>query len=190
MANMIDSGEKIPEKYSIIRAAPEDADQIRHLIRDSWVKTMSETLDVPSARLEELFQYEMTDEALLERQESLAHPPEGRSAFVAKAGPKVLGVCIVQRRANESGENELALLHVLPGKTALGIGRSLWNEAQKTLDLSKDTLLWTTPGTKAVDVYARWGFQPVEYADEQLMTKEPLSRPRVKMVKKAKAVGQ
>ncbi len=182
---MPNSGEKIPERYSISVATSEDAEQIRQLVHDSWIKTMSEALEVAPEQLEDQFKDAMTNEGLTRSQENLANPPEGRTTLVAKDGTKVIGVCTVQQRANEAGENELDVLHVLPGQTARGIGRSLWNTAEKSLDPVKDTFLWTTPGTKAVEVYERWGFHPVEYANEQLKTREPISRPRVKMVKKA-----
>src|SRR3989344_5540786 len=116
------SSERIPEKLAIMKAASEDAEQIRHLIRDSWVKTMNDTLGIPAEELEEVFQESMSDAGLVRLQEDLIHPPEGRSTFVAKDGTKVLGVCIVERGANEKGENELDVLHVLPGQTARGIG--------------------------------------------------------------------
>src|SRR3989338_4784616 len=181
------SGEVIPERYSIEVATPEDADQIRRLIRDSWVKTVGEVLGVAPERLQEVFEPSMSDEGLRKRKENLAHPPKGMYTFVAKDGARVLGVCIVQRHANESGENELSILHVAPGQTWLGIGRSLWNEAEKKLDPTKDTFLWTTAGTIAAEVvYPRWEFEPVEYEVELLKIKEPVERPIVKMLKKAK----
>jgi len=61
---MRDSGEKIPEPYPAEKATPEDAEQIRQLIHDSWIKTMSERLGVPPERLEEHLEKSMTDEAL------------------------------------------------------------------------------------------------------------------------------
>jgi len=184
---MAPSSEQIQEKYPAMLATPEDADQIRRLIRDSWVKNIGEVLGVAPERLEELFEPSMSDEGLKKRKGDLAHPPKGMYTFVAKEGTKVVGVCIVQRQANESGENELASLHVAPGRMGLGIGRSLWKKAEKELDSAKNTFLWTTVGTKAAEVvYPGWEFEPVEYGTELLKIKEPVERPIVKMLKKAK----
>lgn len=188
---MSESSENIPEHYEIVRATSEDTEQIRQLTHDSWIKTISDTLLVPAERLEEHLEAMMTDEALKQWRESLAHPPEGYTTLVAKAGAKVFGVCTVRQHANDKGENELVAIHVLAGKTESGIGGKLWRMAEHALDPKKNTFLWTTPGTDAAEkMYPRWGFEPVEYTEEQLQTKVPLSRPKVKMVKKSEIVAE
>jgi GNAT superfamily N-acetyltransferase len=169
--------EGIPQKFSIVEATPEDQKQIQALTRESWIKTMSETLGGSRERWEEAFDGPFEPSP---RPQDLV-----RRTFVAKDGDTVLGVCVVLRNANERGENELLVLHVLPGKTAAGVGSALWRAGEKMLDPTKDTYLWTTPGTKAVEFYEKQGFEPVEYGIQHFKTREPLSRPRVKMVKRA-----
>lgn len=189
----MDNGEVIPEKPKVFRAAPEDARQMQEVIYQSWRATFGkEEYGITPQDVDEMFAPYLSEKGLSSLKKSIENTPSDPSRFVSKRGNKILGVCYVKKLADEHGLNELKLLHVLPNSKRAGIGSDLWSEAQRALDPTKDTFLWTAERNgDAIKFYENAGFVLTnERKREPLPNNENLSRTMVKMVKKASAVRE
>jgi ribosomal protein S18 acetylase RimI-like enzyme len=80
----------------------------------------------------------------------------GGITYCNKEGDKVVGVC---RVVNHPDKNQLQAIYVLPEYQGRGVGRMLWEEAQKYFDIEKDTIVHVADyNEKAIGFYKKVGF--------------------------------
>ena len=82
--------------------------------------------------------------------------PENKRRLVAKKRDVAVGACTIIRNENN---NHLRTLYVLPEFQNKGIGKKLWNEANKFFDQDKDTVVQVAEYTEnAINFYKKLGF--------------------------------
>lgn len=185
----MNDGKAPAEKRIVITSAtPEDVLGIQVVFYKTWIDTYpNEEAGITIADIEDRFKDYFTEDALAKRREGVINLPKGNIFFIAKEGKKVVGVCRVILHADK---NQLQAIYVLPEYQGRGVGRLLWEEAQKQFDSSKDIIVQVvTYNTKAIGFYKKLGFEDNgrRFIDERFKMKSGNVMPEMEMVIKAKS---
>jgi ribosomal protein S18 acetylase RimI-like enzyme len=186
----IENKEGMPE-IKISDATLEDARGTAEVYYKTWLATYpNKEVGVTVDDIEDQFKDSFTEEGLAKQAERIAYAPENVSFFLAKDGGKVVGVCRVVRNPQN---NQLKTIYVLPEYQGKGIGRLLWEEAQKHFDAGKDVIVHVaTYNTGAIEFYKKLGFKETgkEFSDKKFKMKSGAIIPETELVIKAKAETQ
>ncbi len=130
-------GEKMDIKISL--ATPEDVRGMAEVFHKTWLATFpNEKAGITTDDIEDRFKDSFTEEALKKRAEKISQLKENETSILAKIGEKIIGVCYVVKHPDK---NELQAIYVLPEHQKKGVGKSLWEQAQKHFDINKDTVV-------------------------------------------------
>jgi ribosomal protein S18 acetylase RimI-like enzyme len=105
---------------------------------------------------------------------------------VAKEKDKVVGLC---RIINREDKSVMEAIYILPEYQRLGIGSSVWREAQKLLDPKKDVVVQVaTYNTDAIEFYKRRGFRDTgkRWVEKKFRLKSGAVIPAMEMIIKGK----
>ena len=117
----------------ITTAALEDVVGIQDVLYRTWLATYpSETFGINVDDIEEMYKDRNSEETLAKGREQVSRPQE--TTLVAKEKDKVVGLCRIIKREDKS---VMEAIYILPEYQRLGIGSSVWREAQKLLDPKK-----------------------------------------------------
>lgn len=174
------------KEVKIALATPEDVRGVQEVFYKTWLATYpNEELGITVDDIEKRFKGTLTEEALAKRAARITNPPEGETLFLAKEGEKVVGLC---RAVKSEESNRLQAIYVLPGYQGRGVGKLLWEEAQKIFDPSKDTVVAVaTYNIGAIDFYKKLGFRDTgrRLEDEKFKMKSGATIPEMEMEIKA-----
>lgn len=180
---MENTSEKMENKIEISVATPEDVRGMQEVFYKTWLATYpNEEAGITVDDIEDRYKDAFTDEALSKRAERIANPPEGESLFFAKDGDKVIGLC---RIVKSDQCNRLQAIYVLPEYQGRGIGRRLWEEAQKVFDADKDIVVdVATYNKNAIDFYKKLGFEETgkRWEDEKFKMKSGAKIPEMELL--------
>ena len=175
--------ENIEKKITVSVATPDDVLGVQKVFHDTWLKTYpNKEFGITVDDVEERFKDRLTVEGIKKATEKITNPPEGSITFVAKEGDTVVGVC---RILVSQKENRLGALCVLPDHQKKGIGKKLWEQAQKLFDPTKDTFVSVvTYNVNAIEFYKRLGFEDTgkRWNDERRKMKSGTVFPEMEMV--------
>jgi ribosomal protein S18 acetylase RimI-like enzyme len=184
MENSLESKDK---KITVSVATIDDVNGIQKVFHDTWLKTYpNEEFGITVDDIEDKFSDRFTEEGIKKATEKIINPLEGSTTFVAKEGDTVVGVCriLISRK-----ENRLGALYVLPDSQKKGIGKKLWEQAQKLFDPTKDTFVSVvTYNTNAIEFYKSLGFEDTgkRWNDEKRKMKSGTVFPEMEMVIEAR----
>lgn len=182
----IESKENSPE-IKILPATPEDARGVAELFYKTWLATYpNEKAGITVDDVEDRFKNAFTEESLAKRAERMSQLKENETFFLAKEGDKVVGACNVVRHPDK---NQLQAIYVIPEYQGKGVGKLLWEQAQKYFEADKDTIVQVaTYNTNAIEFYKKLGFEETgkEFSDEKFRMKSGAIIPETEMVIKAK----
>ena len=169
----------------IIKAKLEDAEGIQEVQYYTWLKTYpNEKLGIVKEDIEERFKDRLSEEKLAKRREEILHPISG-AMFVAKENGRVIGFC---KTGLLEGNNEIQAIYVLPEYQGKGIGKILWNEAQKSLNPQKNTVVHVaTYNENAIAFYKKLGFGDTgkRWEDEKFrMKRNGAAIPEMEVIRK------
>jgi ribosomal protein S18 acetylase RimI-like enzyme len=169
----------------ITTAALEDVVGIQDVLYRTWLATYpSETFGINVDDIEEMYKDRNSEETLAKRREQVSRPQE--TTLVAKEKDKVVGLCRIIKREDKS---VMEAIYILPEYQRLGIGSSVWREAQKLLDPKKDVVVQVaTYNTDAIEFYKRRGFRDTgkRWAEKKFRLKSGAVIPAMEMIIKGK----
>lgn len=138
-------------------ATVEDVEQIRHVLKTTWLATYpNEELGITKEDIEQRFN-DSTPEArerLTKWKQNINTKPD-QHEWVVKSGDQVIGWCL----ARKGGENHIQTLYVLPEFQGKGVGGRLLTAALDWIGKGKGVSLNVASyNQKAIDFYKRYGF--------------------------------
>lgn len=179
--------ENIEKKITISIATPQDAEGMVKVFYKTWLATYpNEEVGITVDDIEDRFKERFTEESIKKASEKIANPPEGSTTFIAKEGDIIVGVC---RILVSEQENRIGAIYVLPEYQGKGIGKKLWEQAQKIFSLKKDTFVSVVSyNANAIEFYKRLGFEDTgkRWNDENFKMKSGTTLPEMEMVIKVK----
>jgi ribosomal protein S18 acetylase RimI-like enzyme len=169
----------------VVIASPDDAYGIHEVFYKTWLDTYpNKEAGITVEDVEHWYKDDFTEENLQKTRESLSNPKKERTLLLAKDGDKVVGVCRVVRR---SDKNQLQAIYVLPEYQRKGVGKLLWEEAQKFFDNGKDIVVEVaTYNSKAIEFYKKLGFVDTgkRWSDETFKTRSGAMSTEMEMILK------
>lgn len=176
------------KEITISIAKAQDAEGMGKIFYKTWLATYpNEEVGITVDDIEDRFKDRFTEEGIKKESEKIANPPEGSTTFVAKEGGAIVGVC---RILVSEQENRIGAIYVLPEYQGKGIGKKLWEQAQKFFDSKKDTLVsLASYNTNAFEFYKKLGFKDTGRRwdnDEKFKMKSGTVMPHMEMVIKAR----
>jgi len=141
------------------RATSSDAQEINQLYFDTWVKTYpNKDYGVSQKDLEEWLRPSLSEDSVKNNQEWLGNLPENVSVSVVRDKDKIVGFCYATKGDN-SEHNKLRSIYVNTDYQGKGIGKALWDDANKFFDHSMPTDVQVVAyNEKAINFYKRLGF--------------------------------
>ncbi len=165
-------------------AQEEDAEGIAELFYKTWLATYpNEEYRVTVDDVNDRFKDRHSDAKLDKRRMELRDPGNSR-IFVAKDGNRIVGLCRVERKETR---NSLSAIYVLPQYQGRGLGKMLWQAAEKFLDPSKDTYVGVAVyNDQAINFYKNRGFVDTgrRFTEERLELKSGANIPQMEMILK------
>lgn len=169
-------------RIQIFPAAPKDVRGMQEVLYRTWLATFpDEKTGITVDDIDDRYKNAFTEESLKRGADIMANPREGETHLVAKEGDRVVGVCRVIEREDA---NQLQAIYVLPEYQRRGVGRLLYEEAQKVFDPKKDIIVQVaTYNTNAIEFYKRLGFQDTgkRWEDEKFKMKSGAVLPQLEM---------
>lgn len=162
-----------------------DAEGINEVHHRAWLTAYPNpergiTVDDIEARFADV-----SEERMARRRRILENPEPGMTTLVARKDSKIVGVCRVIKKEDR---NQLQMIYVHPEYQRLGIGRKLWDEGKKHIDLSKDTYVEVVDyNQQAINFYKKLGFVPTgrTHQDERFRMNSGAIFTEMEMVLKA-----
>lgn len=150
--------QKVRSEIIIDSPKAEDARAVAEVFYKTWLATYpNEEHGVSVEDIEERYKDAFTEESIGKRAERIENPKDGEATLVARDGESVVGVCNVSQ---DEKSNHLNAIYVLPEYQGKGVGKLLWQEAQKHFDPIKDTVVSVaTYNDSAINFYKRLGFE-------------------------------
>ncbi len=144
-------------EVKITDAGPDDAIGITNVLYKTWLSTYpNKEKGITIDDIEDSYKDEFSDAKINNFKKLIRESHKNKKRLVAKVGDLVVGVCVVTK---DEKNNYLRTLYVLPEFQGNGIGVMLWNEANKFLDQTKDTLVQVADYTEnAINFYKKIGF--------------------------------
>jgi len=173
------------KKIEITFPTENDMRGVNEVFYKTWLATYpNEELGITKDDIKYRFRDYFTDERLANGWEKIKSEKDGR-LVLAKEGEKVIGLV---RATFHPDKNQLQAIYVLPEYQRMGIGKILWDEAQKLFDSTKDTIVQVaTYNTQAIEFYKQLGFNDngKRLDDEKLRMKSGAIIPQLEMEIKA-----
>lgn len=141
----------------IQKPTKEDVHGIQEVHYRTWLSTYpNEEIGVTKEDIEERFKNRFSKKTMERRSNFFVNTPDNVLALIAKDDNKIVGMFSF---AEEPAHNVLQGVYILPDYQGKGIFRKFWDEAQKFMDHSKDTILHVVSyNKKTIDVYKKLGF--------------------------------
>ena len=178
------------EKEPAIEIGPatvEDVPGLQAVWHKTWLATYpNEKAGITVEDIEDRYKDAYSEERMEKRREQIRNPEPGSTFLAAREGERIIGLCRVLASPDR---NKLGAIYVLPGYQGKGIGRKLWKEAEKFLDLSKDTFVEVVEyNENAIGFYKKLGFVDSGriFHDEKFVMKSGAVLPEMEMILKAK----
>ncbi len=175
--------ENLEKKIEIATATPEDERGMAEVFYKTWLDTYpNEEAGITVDDIEDRYKDAFTEESLRKGRERTTNLPEGENLILAKEDVKVIGVC---RAIRHSDYNQIQAIYILPEYQGRGVGHMLWEEAQKSFDPDKDTIVQVaTYNTKAIGFYEKLGFEDTgkRWKNEKFKMKSGAMIPEMEMV--------
>lgn len=169
-------------EIKIKEAQPKDADQIQNLYYKVWLDTYTnEKVGITKEKLNQRFSNLLTKESIdwLENFIDL-ELPENNRYLVAEESEKIVGIIYLEK---ESDHNRIQGLYILPKYQNKGLGKKLWNEAKRFLNLENETIIEVAEyNTKAIEFYKKLGFVDTGKRFLENTSSEIVKRPMLEMV--------
>ena len=190
LMNQMEYGkENFEKKIEIAAVTPDDERGMAEVFYKTWLDTYpNEEAGITIDDIEDRYKDTFTEESLRKRRERTANLPEGENLILAKENEKVVGVC---RAIRHPDKNQIQALYVLPEYQGRGVGRLLWEEAQKSFDLNKDIIVQVaTYNSKAIGFYEKLGFEDTgkRWKDDKFKMKSGAMMPEMEMVIRPKTL--
>jgi ribosomal protein S18 acetylase RimI-like enzyme len=149
-----------------------DVESIQNVVYQTWLSTYpNEKAGVTIEDVEDRYKDALSEERLQKRRDEMLNRKSNEKYLVARESDKVMGLC---RVAREDDVNRLQAIYVLPEFQGRGIGHKLWVEAQKFLDVTKDTKVQVVDyNQSAINFYKKLGFEETgeRFENERLRMK-------------------
>jgi ribosomal protein S18 acetylase RimI-like enzyme len=148
------------EKIEILNAIQGDEVEIVALLKETWLATYPNKEH--NITREDILNKDWGSKERLEKWRKIIseNGKNGTFNFVAKAGNKIVGFCLVVK---DKEFNELKVIYVLPEYQGKGIGKTLANKGLALLDPDKDTIIEVVEYNKgAIGFYEKLGFVEFE----------------------------
>jgi diamine N-acetyltransferase len=149
-----------------------DVESIQNVVYQTWLSTYpNEKAGVTIEDVEDRYKDALSEERLQKRRDEMLNRKSNEKYLVARESDKVIGLC---RVAREDDVNRLQAFYVLPEFQGRGIGHKLWVEAQKFLDVTKDTKVQVVDyNQSAINFYKKLGFEETgeRFENERLRMK-------------------
>ncbi|HLD70586.1 MAG TPA: GNAT family N-acetyltransferase [Negativicutes bacterium] len=166
-------------------AKPEDAEQINEVFYQTWLATYpNKEIGITKEDVEDRFNDRKSKEKIEKRRDEILND-KNATLLVARQGDNIIGVCRMERL---EAKNRLRAVYVLPEFQGMGMGKLLWQEAQKCTNPAKDTFVEVaTYNTKAINFYKHLGFKDTgrRFEDERFRMKGGTAIPEMEMVIRA-----
>jgi len=174
---------KPSEIITITIPTPNDILGIRTVWYEAWLDTYpNETLGITIEDIKERFEDYFTPESLEEGREDLRNIPSNHIFLIAKQEGEVVGFC---RVATGEEKNQLRGLYISPSFQKRGIGRRLWEEAKKSLDLDIPTHVHLADYNDGARIfYEKMGFSDTgkRWSNPKLTLKSGVIVPEMEMI--------
>lgn len=168
-------------------AAQTDAQEIQEVLYRTWLATYpNEEFRITMDDIEDKFKDRNTEENLARRRKQISNQSDTKATFVAKEADRIVGLC---RMIRHKDKNQLIAIYVLPEYQGKGVGISLWHNAQKFFDGTKDTIVQVATYNKnAIEFYKKLGFQDTgkRLKDDKFKMKNGAIIPEMELVIKVK----
>ncbi len=184
---MEDPQRNLEKPIEIVTARAEDVRGMQEVFYKTWLTTYpNEELGITVDDIVDQYKDTFTEENLKKSAGLLENPFPGQTMLLAKEGESVIGVC---RIIVSDEKNDLRAIYVLPEFQGRGIGRKLWEEAQRRFDPTKDIFVNVAEyNSNAIEFYKKLGFVDTgkRWEDQNFRMKSGALIPEMEMVIKAK----
>ena len=177
------------ENKKIIKiTSPEEKDMVgvQKVLYKTWLATYpNEEYGITKDDIEDRFKGRFTYESLAKRWEDI-EKATNRETLLAKEGNNVVGIIVVTLHPDK---NQLQAIYILPEYQGKGIGKKLWDEAQKYLDHTKNSIVHVATYNKnAIGFYERLGFKDTgkRWKDNEFKLKSGSIIPQMELELEAK----
>ena len=172
-------------KIKILKAKPEDAEGSLEVYYQSWLATYpNKKYGITTNDIKYIYKDRHKKTKILEQQEKIKNHSKELLRFVAKDEKKVVGVCSI---IVNKDKNQLKSIYLLPAYQGKGIGKLFWNNAKKTVNPKKKTIIQiATYNTKAINFYKKIGFSDTKkrFKDKKFRMKSGALSPEMEMLLK------
>lgn len=182
-------------KVEVLSAIPKDAQGIRELEYETWMRTyVGDKSKITESDIEwyfKTFKKFLTPQNIEKLALEIEGLPDDHHALVAKdESGKIVGFAWLMKR---SDSNELGAIYIHPEYQGIGLGKKIWNEAGIFFDPQKDiTLTVQENNMNAIEFYKNLGFVDTGKKIENLTFPSGAIFSEIEMIKKvvAEAVMQ
>lgn len=143
---------------SIHEAKPDDAVGIAEVQTITWLNTYpNDEYGIAKSDIEERVNQWCSEESINKLRDSIAHTEECTLRLVAKDGDKIVGHCLVVKKAPY---NKLQVLYVLPDYQGRGVGTLLARQGMEWLGTERNIALEVVSyNTDSIEFYKKLGFE-------------------------------
>jgi len=179
--------QKHMQEITIQKKSTKDVEAVNNVYYKTWLDTYPNIeARISEEDIKHAFIDDFSEMFIAKEKERIRNLPENKRPLVAKVGEKVVGICVVK---NNKDTNSLETIYVLPDYQGKGVGKMLWEEAKKSLDINKDIVLEVVSYSKStIKFYEKLGFVKIGevYQDKRLVFKSGAMFPTIKMVLRVK----
>lgn len=178
-------------KAEVFSAVPDDAQGIRELEYETWMRTyVSDKSKITESDIEwyfKTFKKFLTPRSIEKLALEIEELSGDQHALVAKdESGKIIGFAWLMKR---SDANELGAIYIHPEYQGMGLGKKIWNEAKNFFDPQKDIILTVQENnTNAIEFYMNLGFIDTTKKIENLTFPSGAIFREIEMIKKVAQV--
>lgn len=174
----------VKNNYKIRKIVPDDVLALHEVYFLAWLKTYpNEEYNITKEDIVYKYEQRLKPEKIIESREKIAQIKENELKLLLEYKGKVVALCNVVKNQNY---NQLQAIYVLPEYQGMGIGVSIWSEAEKFLDPYKKTIVHVVSyNNKAIKFYEKIGFKSKGriFKDERFQMRNGAVFPELEMVR-------
>ena len=172
--------------YKIRKIKPEDVLALHNVYFLTWLDTYpNKEFNITVEDIVYKYEQRLKPEKIAESKEKILQTKENELKLLLEYKGEVVALCNVVKYQKY---NQLQAIYILPKYQGLGMGSSLWQEAEKFLDSNKKTIVHVASyNNKAINFYKKLGFKSTGkiFKDERFTMRNGAVFPELEMIKLA-----